>query len=505
MNRALRNSVAVAIGALIYIAAAPITNTQTPNKATATTDVKLRQRMTSGGSERGAETVLYVKGPRMRNEINGGDAGMVTVVQCDLKRTLMINEKTRSYMVMPMDGANTSRTSSAGGEGDGASGVSSNGQPPKAIRGGLVNITNTITDTGERKEMFGFTARHIKTSMVKKGSPDACDKDQKLETDGWYVDFQYAFDCPSQTQKYQPSPVPSQAGCRDEVRTKTIGTAKLGFPLLVTTTMYQPDGGTTSVTQEVLELSRAPLDAALFEVPQGYTLAKDVQGLYGINSPTSASTANQSNTNTVGIPIGNVSSSANQPASVTSATTPKKAGSIRIGIIVPKVQLTTGNVAEAAEAVRNGFVSYLSGPTIEVVPLGARLPSLAMEEARQSDCDFVLFSSLTQKKGGGGGMFGRALGNIAGSAAVYIPGGGSAGTAAARSATIAGVYTSASIVSSIKARDEVNLEYKLEATNASRQGVANTVKAKASRDGEDIVTPLIEKASEAVVSAARPR
>ena len=40
-------------------------------------------------------------------------------------------------------------------------------------RGGVVNITNTITDTGERKEMFGFTARRIKTSLEKKASPDA--------------------------------------------------------------------------------------------------------------------------------------------------------------------------------------------------------------------------------------------------------------------------------------------------------------------------------------------
>ena len=98
-------------------------------------------------------------------------------------------------------------------------------------------------------------------------------------------------------------------------------------------------------------------------------------------------------------------------------------------------------------------------------------------------------------------MFGRALGNIAGSAAVYIPGGNSAGTAAARSATITGVYTTAAMAGSIKARDEVSLEYKLEPTDTGHQGVANTAKAKASRDGEDVVTPLIEKAAEAVVAA----
>jgi hypothetical protein len=57
------------------------------------------------------------------------------------------------------------------------------------------------------------------------------------------------------------------------------------------------------------------------------------------------------------------------------------------------------------------------------------------------------------------------------------------------------------MLGSIKARDEVSLEYKLESTDVSITGVANTVKAKASADGEDIVTPLIEKASQAVVAA----
>ena len=97
-------------------------------------------------------------------------------------------------------------------------------------------------------------------------------------------------------------------------------------------------------------------------------------------------------------------------------------------------------------------------------------------------------------------MFGRALGGFAGAAAGHIPGGGSAGTAAARSVAVSGVYTSAHIAGSIKAKDEVGLEHKLEPTDGARQGVSATNKAKASRDGEDVVTPLIEKAAENVVA-----
>ncbi len=454
--------------------------------AHAQSDVKIRQRM--GPT---AEMVLYIKGPRMRSEMasNSGNFGMTTILQCDLKRTLTIYDKTKTYLITPTDG--TGAPASAG-DGDGG-GVNPSVVPSTPPRGGVVNITQTITDTGERKQMFGFTARHIKTSLVKTASPDACDKDQKIETDGWYIDFQYAFECPSQVQKQQPVPVrPQPPGCKDEVRTKTIGSAKLGFPLLVTTTIYQPDGKTTTSTQEVLELSREPLSAALFEAPEGYTLAKNMQELYGMGATSEAAPYS---------PAKSASVPGTSPANTSTSTAgPKKAGVIRIGLVLPKVQMSSGDTAQAAEALRSNLASYLKTPGVEVILLSARLASAAADEARQSECDYVLNVSMSVKKGGGGSMFGRAIGNIAGSAAGHIPGGGSATTGAARSAAIGGVYTTATIVSSIKAKDEVTLEYKLEPTNQASKSLANSAKAKASRDGEDVVTGLIEKAASEVVA-----
>jgi hypothetical protein len=452
-----------------------------------------------GSANQAVETVLYMKGPRMRSEMPGNFA-MTTIVQCDLKRTLMINEKTKTYMVTGMDDSTPSVA--AEGDGGGGSATKSTSQPVTQPRGGIVNVTNTITDTGERKEMFGFTARHIKTSMVRTASPDACEKDQKVETDGWYIDFQYSFDCPGQTQKYQPVPFRPQPGCRDEIRTKTIGTAKLGFPLLVTTTLYQADGRTTATTQEVLELSREPLSTALFEVPEGYALAQDMQTLYGMNASASSSPGSSIQNSAAGASTG-APSVTNNSANVANSATPKKPGVIRIGLIMPKVQMASGNAAQAAEAVRNGFANYLNGPGVEAVTLAARLPSLALDEARQASCDYILTVSMNVKKGGGGSsMFGSAIGRIAGSAAGHVPGGGSATTGAARSAVITGIYTTAAIASSIKAKDEVVLEYKLDSTDGAKQGVSNTAKAKASRDGEDVVTGLVERAAGDVIATA---
>jgi hypothetical protein len=152
--------------------------------------------------------------------------------------------------------------------------------------------------------------------------------------------------------------------------------------------------------------------------------------------------------------------------------------------------------------VRNTFVGFLNGPSVEVVALSARLPDQALEEARQSQCDYILFSSLTQKKGGGG-MFGKVMGNVAGAAGSVIPYGGGAGEVAARTAATTAIYTTAAIAGSIKAKDEVTLEYRLQTVGDQKPVVSNTTKAKAKTDGEDVLTPLVEKAAQTMVSAVR--
>jgi hypothetical protein len=340
------------------------------------------------------ETTLYVKGSRMRSEM-AGDFGMTTILQCDLKRTLTISEKTKTYLVTATDGTSAAST----GDGDGGGSTNATAVASTPTRGGVVNITQTITDTGERKEMFGYTARRIKTSLVKTASPEACDKDQKVETDGWYIDFQYAFECPGQVQKQQTVPVrPQPPGCKDEIRTKTIGSAKLGFPLLVTTTIYQPDGKTNTLTQEVLELSTQPLSAGLFEAPEGYTLAKNMQELYGMGAASSSSTYSPSTGASTNAGSSATSSASGSAPTASSTVGPQQPGLVRIGLVLPKVQLNSGDALQAAEALRNELAGYLKQRGVEVVSLSARDAGGAIEEARKSECDYVLNSSMAVKR-----------------------------------------------------------------------------------------------------------
>src|SRR5207248_9091301 len=48
-------------------------------------------------------------------------------------------------------------------------------KPAPKPKGGVITETITLTDTGERKPMFGLEARHIKTVVVRQPGDGACE------------------------------------------------------------------------------------------------------------------------------------------------------------------------------------------------------------------------------------------------------------------------------------------------------------------------------------------
>src|SRR5262249_27602060 len=81
----------------------------------------------------------------------------------------------------------------------------------------------------------------------------------------------------------------------------------------------------------------------------------------------------------------------------------------------PSVQFAGTDPAQALAAVTEMFKSYLTGPSLSVTPLTARLASQAREEARQAQCQIVLFITATREHRSESG---GALGRIATRAAV---------------------------------------------------------------------------------------
>jgi hypothetical protein len=168
-----------------------------------------------------------------------------------------------------------------------------------------------------------------------------------------------------------------------------------------------------------------------------------------------------------------------------------------VAIMLPSMKGVTGQSDDAARAVRDLLASYLTPPAFKTVALEAKLAALAMSEAREKGCANVVTMNVTAKQGGsGGGLggFGRLAGQAAGSAAPYLPVGNVAG-AVARGAAIGTTQALASMASNTKARDELKLEYTVQTTDNAVRVPKTTHDAKAQANGEDIVTPVIEKAA----------
>jgi len=449
----------------------------------ASADTKVKSRQTNGGQT--YENTSYIKGKRQRSETNNGQ--MVVIQQCDLRRNIQIMPDAKMYMIQPYDDpAATSTTPGA-----------TPARPNTAVtKGGVVTSTVTTKDTGERKQMFGYNARHIITTMEMKSSPDACSTtNTRMEIDGWYIDAAFALDCDS-NRAYTPPQPKATGGCRDRYETKTIGLAKKGFPVWEKMTMFGPNGTQSfSTTNEVVEFSQATLDASLFDVPEGYRQVDDFASAFAAAYATPGANNPSNNESAASAAV----TSANTPNPTPSTSLgPKRAGVIRLGVATVK----TGNVAEAmnagelAVAVRNTLLQQLKGTNVEAVPLEATGAAI-QAEAKQKECDYVVFANVSHKKGGGG--FGSMLGNSASSIASGV--GYGHGTAA----VVAANTTSVVVAQNIKAKDEMTLDVRLERPGSTTPSFAQQFKGKAKSAGEDIITPLVQQASQAAIQAvAKP-
>jgi hypothetical protein len=443
---------------------------------TAAADVKVRSKQTMSGQS--YESTTYIKGKRQRSETLGG---MVHITQCDLRRGLQLNTNSRTYIVNPFD--QTAQTAAK----PGTAVTDENGV---VQTGGRVTTTVTIKDTGERKQMFGYTARHLIITMETVSSPDACNKSKmKMQTDGWYIDAAFALDCDGGALYQNYNPHKKTGGCQDKYDVKTVGTAKRGYPVYERMTMFDESGKESySMISEVMEFSQATLEASLFDVPEGFREVADATQMYRaaaaydrVSSDTSASTVAPTQTGV----SSSIKNAANSPGSSAGLLGPKKAGILRIGISSVK----TGSVGEGitaadlSAAVQNTFIKYLKVPNVEVVTLNAKLDTDIDSEAKSKECDYVIYANASHKKGGGGfGIF-KALAPMLSSVAGY---GSTSGTS-----TVSG---------SIKNKDEITLDVKLNKTGGT-PALAKVYKTKAKSDGDDIISQLVEQASLAIVSA----
>lgn len=470
--------------------------------ATAFADVKIKTKQTMSGQT--SENTTFIKGKRTRTEMMGGV--MVTITQCDIGRDLQLNPAMKTYMVNVYDEAPAPVE---------AKGPDAGKLPAVPVtKGGTMFVTTTIRDTGERKQMFGFTARHIVQTIETETSADACNPSKtKMEMDMWVIDAEFASGC-STAQQYRQYKNTKSGGCQDKVVPKTIGSAKSGYPLWQKMTSFDANGKESfSTISEVVELSKATLDQALFEAPSDYREVSDAAAMYAsassssssglsyggdpygakVNAPSSGMTSSIRNANSNPVPTPQSDAPANVGA--------KKPGTIRVGVSVKTTAVGEGITAnDLSAAIQNTLGTYLKGTKIEIVPLEAKLAAALTGEAKEKECDFVLYATAAHKKGGGGGFgFGKVLGQVVGQTGIGHTG-SVAGNIAGQVATTA-IVTATSMSGNVKSKDELTLDLKLQSPADNSSPLAKQFKAKAKSDGDDIISAVVEQAAQAILDA----
>lgn len=176
---------------------------------------------------------------------------------------------------------------------------------------------------------------------------------------------------------------------------------------------------------------------------------------------------------------------------------------VRICLAPVSAEMSFGNAVDVTSAVRDTFTSFLIGPSVSVTPLSARLAAQVREEAKLSECPYILFPTLRHERKAAG-VFGRIVAGAVQSGAWEVAGGvPSSATRVIASAASAGAANFA-VASQIKTRDSLNLQYRLEAADGQVL-VEKKARRSASSDGEDLLTPLVEGAAQEVMSSVSAR
>jgi hypothetical protein len=224
-------------------------------------DLAIKTRRTSGDRQSQLDT-LYLKGARQRTETvvekpTRADAINWTVIrQCDEKRVFTLNEREKIYASSEIEDWSErlrktrplSLTQTSGAE---------------------VMMTIDSIDTGERRQFEHYTARHVTVRTRFEPGPGASTPASVEETDGWYIDLP-GLGC--QDRASSGFAFLSNGTRQDRFQFKWLGKAPRGYP--IEETSLRTEAGKKTISKvELLEISEAPLNPSIFELPAGYRRA----------------------------------------------------------------------------------------------------------------------------------------------------------------------------------------------------------------------------------------
>jgi hypothetical protein len=187
------------------------------------------------------------------------------------------------------------------------------------------------------------------------------------------------------------------------------------------------------------------------------------------------------------------------PVSIAAAQTASPSQKI---CLAPVSVEATPSGSDPVAAVRESFTSFLTGPTLGVTPLNARLESQVRQEAKLAGCSYLLLPAVKHQRKTGRSLLGRVAGGAAeqGAWSVAAGAGSTAGRIAANAAAGAARTAAWDYAYGFRSKDELTLSWRLEGPDGAELKKGKD-KRRAKSDGEDLLTPMVQSASEAIAAA----
>src|SRR5262245_39878214 len=214
--------------------------------------------------------ILYFKGAWQRRELSlqfpsalpTQTAQHATITRCDEQRTLELNHEARLYGSSPLNfiSRDIYWTRSWSRE-----------KPEPSAPGADVTITVDTVDTGERRQVGSYSARHVITTITTDPGPGANTRRSESVEDGWHIDLPPAGCWDAGYGQSVLTASAARPGTRpDRITGKFRGTGRRGFPIEQTTRRRGEHEPPTTSVVKLIEFSEAVLDKSLFDVPAGY-------------------------------------------------------------------------------------------------------------------------------------------------------------------------------------------------------------------------------------------
>lgn len=264
-----------ALGLVLVLASIALTSIMVPHYR----DLTIRTHHDVGDFASSLDT-LYLQGAHERTETivqnpAAANTSHVGINLCDQKQSIVLNPSARTYVRFPVqDLAERIRRARSAVQ----------APQPQAD----VDVTINAVDTGERKVYGSYTARHIKTTTEVDPEPGAATPASSEETDGWYIDLP-GLGCQDTNSPVGFVSVGVLLGNfpapNDRLNIIRKGSAPHGYAL-EQTTLHTEDGHVTEDKIELLQISEAPVDPTIFQIPPGYSPAlRNLHGGYDMTKP----------------------------------------------------------------------------------------------------------------------------------------------------------------------------------------------------------------------------